>query len=142
LFMPSSVLGATCCDRQSLLCSERNFLQGKFSHGRWEIFPKCRPWKLSIIHVPSSIVGAKRGGIIPVMLPDLQLNDHLRLRKPHPCGSYELTVVRLGAVIGLECKGCEHLVMLTRRELAKRMKTNLTQLEREIDPDPQGHQDL
>jgi hypothetical protein len=60
------------------------------------------------------------------MLPDLQLNDLMRLRKPHPCGSYEWIVVRLGADIGLECKGCGHRVMLTRRELAKRMKANLT----------------
>jgi hypothetical protein len=60
------------------------------------------------------------------MLPDLQLNDHLRLRKPHPCGSYEWTVVRLGADIGIECKLCKHRVMLTRRELARRLKTNLT----------------
>jgi len=60
------------------------------------------------------------------MLPDLQLNDLLRLRKPHPCGSYEWTVVRLGADIGLECKGCGHRVLLTRRELGKRMKANLT----------------
>ncbi len=60
------------------------------------------------------------------MLPDLQLNDLLRLRKPHPCGSYEWTVVRLGADIGLECRGCGRRVMLTRRELAKRLKTNLT----------------
>jgi hypothetical protein len=60
------------------------------------------------------------------MLPDLQLNDHLRLRKPHPCGSYEWTVVRLGADIGLECKLCKHRVMLTRRELVRRLKINLT----------------
>jgi hypothetical protein len=60
------------------------------------------------------------------MLPELQLKDQLRLRKPHPCGSYEWTVVRLGADIGLECNGCKHRVMLTRRELAKRMKVNLT----------------
>lgn len=71
------------------------------------------------------------GGIILPMLPDLQLSDHLRLRKPHPCGSYEWTVVRLGADIGLECKGCGHRVMLTRRELAKRMKVNFSQQERE-----------
>jgi len=62
-----------------------------------------------------------------VMLPDLQLNDHLRLRKQHPCGSYEWTVTRLGADIGLECKGCGRRVMLTRRELAKRLKINLTE---------------
>jgi hypothetical protein len=60
------------------------------------------------------------------MLPDLQLNDHLRLRKPHPCGSYEWTVIRLGADIGLECELCKHRVMLTRRELARRLKINLS----------------
>ncbi|MCC7117597.1 MAG: DUF951 domain-containing protein [Anaerolineales bacterium] len=60
------------------------------------------------------------------MLLDLQKNDRLRLRKPHPCGSYEWTVIRLGADIGLECNGCKHHVLLTRRELAKRLKINLT----------------
>lgn len=73
------------------------------------------------------------------MLPDLRLNDRLRLRKQHPCGSYEWTVTRLGADIGLECRGCGRRVMLTRRELAKRLKTNLTQREenqpREQNPD-------
>ena len=69
--------------------------------------------------------------IIPIMLTDLRLNDHLRLRKPHPCGSYEWTVTRLGADIGLVCKGCGRRVMLTRRELAKRLKTNLTVHEEE-----------
>jgi hypothetical protein len=60
------------------------------------------------------------------MLPDLQLNDRLRLRKPHPCGSFEWIVVRLGADIGLECVTCKRRVLLTRRELARRMKANLT----------------
>jgi hypothetical protein len=59
------------------------------------------------------------------MLPDLQLNDHLRLRKPHPCGSYEWKVTRLGADIGLECNGCGRRVMLTRRELSRRLKAIL-----------------
>lgn len=65
------------------------------------------------------------------MLPDLQLNDHIRLRKPHPCGSYEWTVTRLGADIGLECRGCGRRVMLTRRELSRRMKAILPQDEPE-----------
>jgi hypothetical protein len=99
---------------------------GNISHG------DDRPWTIdngkTMVDGQSSIV---QKGIIFSMLPDLQLKDHLRLRKPHPCGSYEWTVVRLGADIGLECKGCQHRVMLTRRELAKRMKTNLSQQERE-----------
>jgi hypothetical protein len=60
------------------------------------------------------------------LLPDLRLNDVLRLRKPHPCGGYEWTVVRLGADIGLECRTCSRRVLLTRRELGRRMKANLT----------------
>jgi hypothetical protein len=60
------------------------------------------------------------------MLVDLQLKDRVRLRKPHPCGSFEWTVVRLGADIGLECAGCGRRVLLTRRELMKRMKANLS----------------
>lgn len=60
------------------------------------------------------------------MLSDIRLNDVVRLRKPHPCGAFEWSVVRLGADIGLQCKGCGHRVLLTRRELAKRMKVNLT----------------
>ncbi len=59
------------------------------------------------------------------MVLDVQLDDVLRLRKPHPCGSYEWVVVRLGADIGLECKGCGRRVLLTRRELSRRLKANL-----------------
>ena len=93
----------------------------------------------SIVHRPWSAPRARRYNL--PMLPDLQMNDHLRLRKPHPCGSYEWTVVRLGADIGLECKGCQHRVMLTRRELAKRMKANVSQQAREKEQDPDGIKD-
>jgi hypothetical protein len=63
------------------------------------------------------------------MLLDIQINDHLRLKKPHPCGSYEWTVFRIGADIGLECHGCKRRVLLDRRELSKRLKVNLTKRE-------------
>jgi hypothetical protein len=56
------------------------------------------------------------------MLPDLQLDDVVRLRKPHPCGSYTWKIVRLGADIGLECLGCRRRVLLPRRELSRRLK--------------------
>ncbi len=57
-----------------------------------------------------------------IMLTELALEDVVRLRKPHPCGSTDWTVVRLGADIGLECKGCGRRVLLPRRELARRLK--------------------
>ncbi len=56
------------------------------------------------------------------MLQDIQVGDIVRLRKPHPCGGYEWQVTRLGADIGLKCLTCDHRVMLTRRELEKRLK--------------------
>ncbi|MCE1254212.1 MAG: DUF951 domain-containing protein [Anaerolineae bacterium] len=56
-------------------------------------------------------------------MPDIKLNDVVRLRKPHPCGSYDWKIVRLGADIGLECKGCGRRIIITRRELAHRIKT-------------------
>lgn len=61
--------------------------------------------------------------IMPTMLPDLHLDDVLRLRKPHPCGSYEWKINRLGADIGLVCIGCGRRILLPRRELARRLKT-------------------
>ncbi len=56
------------------------------------------------------------------MLPDLQMDDVVRLRKPHPCGGTEWVVVRLGADIGIRCQTCGRRILLSRRELARRMK--------------------
>lgn len=64
-------------------------------------------------------------GYNAAMLPDINLGDQVRLRKPHPCGSYEWRIVRLGADIGLECCKCGRRVMLTRRELAHKLKAVL-----------------
>lgn len=54
---------------------------------------------------------------------EFRMGDVLRLRKPHPCGSLEWTIVRLGADIRIECRGCRHRVLLPRRDLEKRMKS-------------------
>ena len=64
---------------------------------------------------------------MPFMLPELRLDDIVRLRKPHPCGGFEWKVVRLGADIGLECLQCKRRVLLTRRELFRRLKANISQ---------------
>ncbi len=60
---------------------------------------------------------------MPFMLVDLKLEDFVHMRKPHPCGGYEWKVVRLGADIGLECQTCGRRVLLSRRKLARRMKS-------------------
>jgi hypothetical protein len=59
------------------------------------------------------------------VLPQINLADVVRLRKPHPCGGTDWKVVRLGADIGLECLTCGRKVILPRRELARRLKTVL-----------------
>ena len=71
---------------------------------------------------------------MPFMLPELSLDDVVRLRKPHPCGGYDWKIVRLGADIGLECLQCQRRVLLTRRELFRRLKAVLTQAENESQP--------
>jgi hypothetical protein len=54
---------------------------------------------------------------------ELRIGDVVRLRKPHPCGSHDWTVVRLGADIGLRCHGCNHRILVPRRTVERRLKT-------------------
>ena len=53
----------------------------------------------------------------------LRLDDVVSLRKPHPCGSYEWRVVRLGADIGLKCLGCQRRVLLPLADVERRAKS-------------------
>lgn len=55
-------------------------------------------------------------------LMHFELGDRLRLRKQHPCGSYDWEVVRLGADIGLRCEKCGRRVLLPRSEVERRVK--------------------
>jgi hypothetical protein len=64
------------------------------------------------------------------MLPELKLDDVVRMRKEHPCGGTDWKVVRLGADIGLVCLKCGRRVLLERRKLARRMKKILKEDER------------
>lgn len=56
------------------------------------------------------------------MPQDVRVDDLVRLRKPHPCGSLEWRVVRVGADIGLKCQVCGRRVLLDRRTFKKRVK--------------------
>lgn len=66
---------------------------------------------------------------------DLGLNDRVRLRKPHPCGSTDWRVVRLGADIGLKCEGCGRRVLLPRSEVERRIKQILSRGAATVSPD-------
>lgn len=62
-----------------------------------------------------------------------QIGDRLRLRKKHPCGSFDWEVVRLGADIGLLCEKCGRRILLSRAEVERRVKQTLPPKERTDD---------
>lgn len=51
---------------------------------------------------------------------ELRMGDVLRFRRDHPCGSREWEVVRLGADIGLVCRGCGHRILMDRLDVERR----------------------
>lgn len=52
--------------------------------------------------------------------------DIVRLKKPHPCGTNEWEVVRVGMDIGLVCKGCGRRVTLVRSDFDRRYKAHIS----------------
>ena len=53
---------------------------------------------------------------------EIQIGDILKLKKPHPCGSKEWEVLRVGADFRLKCVGCGHQIMTPRRQIEKNVK--------------------
>ncbi|MCD8371132.1 MAG: DUF951 domain-containing protein [Clostridiales bacterium] len=47
------------------------------------------------------------------------VGDIVKLKKPHPCGSREWEILRVGADFRLRCMGCDHQVMMGRRLVEK-----------------------
>lgn len=64
---------------------------------------------------------------------DFRIGDVVKLRKPHPCGSFQWEVVRLGADIGLVCLKCRRRVLLPRTEVERRLSFFVS---RPSPPDP------
>ena len=56
------------------------------------------------------------------MVLEIKLGDIVRLKKQHPCGSYEWEVVRLGADIGIKCLKCQRRVLLERSIFERRVR--------------------
>ncbi len=59
---------------------------------------------------------------MPREIPDIRVGDHVRMRKPHPCGGQEWTVTRVGADVGIRCLTCGRRVMLDRLVYERRLK--------------------
>ena len=63
------------------------------------------------------------------MPTEFHIGDVIRLRKPHPCGGSDWSVVRIGADIGLRCTTCAHRVMLPRSDVERRLQTFVSRVE-------------
>ena len=53
---------------------------------------------------------------------DIRLGDIVSMKKPHPCGSREWTVLRIVADFKLRCCGCGHEVMGPRSKFEKNIR--------------------
>ena len=49
------------------------------------------------------------------MADKFDVGDVIRMKKPHPCGSYEWEILRVGADFRLKCAGCGHQIMVSRK---------------------------
>lgn len=53
---------------------------------------------------------------------EIQVGNIVRLKKQHPCGSYEWEVLRIGADFRLKCIGCGHQIMIARKQMEKNIR--------------------
>ncbi|MBR4060632.1 MAG: DUF951 domain-containing protein [Lachnospiraceae bacterium] len=53
---------------------------------------------------------------------NIQVGNIVKLKKKHPCGSFEWEVLRVGADFKLKCIGCEHLIMVPRTMVEKNLR--------------------
>ncbi len=56
------------------------------------------------------------------MRMDIQVGDTVKLKKKHPCGSFEWEVLRIGTDFRIKCNGCGHQIMIARKALEKNVK--------------------
>ena len=47
------------------------------------------------------------------------VGDIVRMKKPHPCGSCEWEILRVGMDVRLRCRGCGRMVLLSRRKFER-----------------------
>lgn len=64
----------------------------------------------------------KQEGIVEMNKFNYEVEDIVRLKKGHPCGSNEWEILRVGADFRLKCMGCGHQIMVTRKLVEKNTK--------------------
>lgn len=51
-----------------------------------------------------------------------ELGQVVEMKKPHPCGSKNWLIQRVGMDFGIKCEGCNHFVMIPRVKFEKAVK--------------------
>ena len=52
-----------------------------------------------------------------------EIGDIVKLKKPHPCGSSEWEILRVGADFRLKSTGCGHQIMIARKLVEKNTRS-------------------
>ena len=53
---------------------------------------------------------------------NLLVGDIIKMKKPHPCGSKEWELLRVGMDFRMKCLGCGHEIMVPRIKTEKNIK--------------------
>jgi hypothetical protein len=62
---------------------------------------------------------------------NFSINDIVQMKKPHPCGENQWKIIRMGMDIRIKCEGCQHSVLIPRKQFEKKMKKVLIKHEEE-----------
>ena len=53
---------------------------------------------------------------------EFHVGDIIKMKKPHPCGSNEWEILRVGMDFRLKCQGCARQVMVPRKLVEKNFR--------------------
>ena len=59
---------------------------------------------------------------IKMKILKISVNDTLEMKKPHPCGVHEFTVLRVGSDVRVKCLGCGRDMTVGREKLEKSIR--------------------
>ena len=62
---------------------------------------------------------------------DFELDDVIKMKKAHPCGTNQWEILRVGMDFRLKCCGCGHQVMLPRKQVEKSFRGKIAQNDQE-----------
>ena len=51
-----------------------------------------------------------------------EVGQVIKLKKKHPCGSFEWEILRVGVDYRIQCKGCGHILLIPRIKILKMIK--------------------